>query len=122
MYTVNHRSDPLFVGKKNKEWEDLFNHVIKKLEIALEDWEMMKRASEDESEECAERFERHFYEFIEELKIWYQHLEQPPATIEDTETLSEIREILERLPAPLELNFLTELELMIDGEDQVRYD
>ena len=100
----------------------MINRAKEKLETALEDWEMMKIASEDESEECAERFEKHFYEFIDEVKIWYQHLEQPPSTIEDAENLIEIREIIERLPAPLELNFFTELELIIDGEDQVRYD
>ncbi|OIK16195.1 hypothetical protein BIV60_05985 [Bacillus sp. MUM 116] len=98
------------------------NRVKEKLEAALEDWEMMKNASEDESEDYAERFERHFYEFIDELKIWYQHLDHPPTTIEDAENLIEIKEILERIPAPLELNFYTELELIIDGEDQVRYD
>ncbi|WP_083402129.1 hypothetical protein [Bacillus sp. MUM 116] len=100
----------------------MINRVKEKLEAALEDWEMMKNASEDESEDYAERFERHFYEFIDELKIWYQHLDHPPTTIEDAENLIEIKEILERIPAPLELNFYTELELIIDGEDQVRYD
>lgn len=100
----------------------MINHVKEKLETALEDWEMMKKSSEDESEECAERFERHFYEFIDELKIWYQHLEQPPSTIEEAENLSEIIDIMEHLPSPLELNFLNELELIVDGEDQVRCD
>jgi hypothetical protein len=100
----------------------MLHGVKKKLDLALEDWEMMKKASEDESEECAERFERHFYEFIDELKIWYQHLAQPPATIEEAENLPEIKEIMEHLPAPLELNFYTELELIIEGIDQVRYD
>ncbi|WP_253701272.1 hypothetical protein [Bacillus sp. FJAT-29814] len=98
------------------------NTVKEKLKIALEDWEMMKKASEDDSEECAERFERHFYEFIDELKVWYQHLEQPPTTIEEAENLIEIREIMELLPSPLELNFLTELELIIEGEERVQYD
>ncbi|WP_423798521.1 hypothetical protein [Neobacillus sp. SAB-20_R2A] len=99
----------------------MINRVYEKLEAALLDWEMMKKASEDESEECAERFERHFYEFIDELKIWFQQLE-PPATIDDAENLPEISDIIERLPAPLQLNFLTELELIVEGEDQVRYD
>ena len=65
----------------------MINRVKRKLEVALEDWEMMKKASEDESEECAERFEMHFYEFIDELKVWYHHLEQPPTTIEEAENL-----------------------------------
>lgn len=100
----------------------MINRVYEKLEAALLDWEMMKNTSEDESEECAERFERHFYEFIDELKIWYQQLDQPPATIDDAENLPEISDIIERLPAPLQLNFLTELELIVEGVDQVRYD
>lgn len=100
----------------------MFNHVKEKMVAALEDWEMMKTASEDESDECAERFEMHFYEFISELKDWYQSLEHPPTTIEVAENLSEIREIMEHLPGPLVLNFLNELELIIEGEDQVRYD
>jgi len=98
------------------------NRVKQKLETALEDWEWMKKSSDEESEECAERFERHFYEFIDELKNWYQHLEQPPLSIEEAENLIEIKELVERLPAPLELNFMTELELIIEGIDQVRYD
>ncbi|MEH7177545.1 hypothetical protein [Neobacillus vireti] len=100
----------------------MMNRVKEKLETTLEDWEMMKTASEDESEEYAERFERHFYEFIKELKIWYEELEQPPASIEEAENLDEIREIMECIPEELQLNFYTELELIIEGEDQVRYD
>jgi hypothetical protein len=100
----------------------VFNRVEEKLDIALEDWEMMKTASEDESEECAERFEMHFYDFIDELKVWYHHLEQPPSTIEAAENLIEIREMIERVPEPLKLNFFTELELIIEGVDRVRYD
>ncbi|MBM7652815.1 hypothetical protein [Neobacillus cucumis] len=100
----------------------MINRVKEKLETALEDWRLMEISSEDEAEECAERFERHFYEFIDELKVWFQHLEQPPSSIEEAENLIEIKELMERLPTPLDLNFLTELELIIDGEDQVRYD
>ncbi|MED4224727.1 hypothetical protein [Neobacillus cucumis] len=100
----------------------MINRVKEKLETALEDWRLMEISLEDEAEECAERFERHFYEFIDELKVWFQHLEQPPSSIEEAENLIEIKELMERLPTPLDLNFLTELELIIDGEDQVRYD
>jgi hypothetical protein len=100
----------------------MMNRVKEKLDMALEDWEMMKTATEDDSAECAERFEMHFYEFIDELKGWYHLLEQPPATIEEAEELVEIKEIVERLPAPLELNFFTELELIIEGIDRERYD
>lgn len=98
------------------------SRVKLKLKTALEDWEMMGNASESESEDCAERFEMHFYEFIDELKAWYQHLEEPPTTIEEAENLVEVKEIADRLPAPLLLNFYTELELIIEGKNQVRYD
>jgi hypothetical protein len=100
----------------------LFDHVKEKWKAALHDWELMKTASEEESEEVAERFEMHFYQFIDELKSWYQHLEQPPTTIEEAENLSEIKEVLEQMPAPLELNFYTELELIIEGEERFRFD
>lgn len=100
----------------------MFKHVKEKLATALEDWEMMKKAAEDESDDCAERFEMHFYEFIDELKKWYHHLEQPPSTIEEAENLIEIREMMESLPEALQLNFLTELEFIIEGVDRVRYD
>lgn len=100
----------------------MINHVIKKLEAALEDWEMMTKTSGDEGADFAERFEMHFYEFIDELKNWYHHLNQPPTTIEEAEELEEIKGIINCLPAPLQLNFYNELELIIDGIDQVRYD
>src|SRR4051794_22606093 len=112
----------MYLSIPKTEGVNVINRVKEKLETALEDWEMMKKASEDESEECAERFEMNFYEFIGELKNWYKQLEQPPSTLEEAEKLTEILEILERLPAPLELNFFTELELIIEGEDQERYD
>lgn len=100
----------------------MIDRVKGKLEVALEDWERMKKASENESEEYADRFEMHFYEFIDELKVWYHHLEHPPATIEEAEDLAEIKEMAEQLPVPLQLNFFTELEFIIDGVDQERYD
>ena len=100
----------------------MINRVKNKLKVALEDWDMMQKTFGDEGAEFAERFELHFYDFIDELKEWYRQLEQPPTTLEEAEKLIEIQEILESLPSPLELNFFTELELIIEGEDQVRYD
>jgi hypothetical protein len=96
----------------------MFKHVKIKLETALVDWEAMKKTSYDESADFAERFELHFYEFIDELKIWYQQLGKKLTTIEEAEDLVEIKEILERLPEPLVLNFYNELELIIEGKEQ----
>ncbi|MDP4086143.1 MAG: hypothetical protein Q8934_16200 [Bacillota bacterium] len=96
----------------------MFKHVKMKLETALLDWEAMKKTSYDESEDFAERFELHFYEFIDELKIWYQQLGKQPTTIEEAENFAEIKEIIERLPEPLVLNFYNELDLIIEGKEQ----
>lgn len=102
--------------------DELINRVTKKLEDALLDWDLMTKTSGDEGADNAERFEMHFYEFIDELKVWFQGLQQPPTTMEEAENLDEIKDIMERIPAPLELNFYNELELIIEGKDQVRYD
>lgn len=91
-------------------------------EIAMEAWKMMQKASGDEGEEWAERFERYFYEFIDELKKWWKQLSPKPTKIEDAEQLPEIKKWLEQLPDVLHLNFLTELEYMVDGIDTVRFD
>lgn len=102
--------------------DEMINRVIDKLDVALLDWNMMTTRSGDEGAEVAERFEMHFYEFVDELKAWFQSLQQPPTTMEEAENLDEIKDIIERLPAPLELNFYNELELITEGKDQVRYD
>lgn len=96
--------------------------VYKALKETLEDWTMMQKTSGDEGAEWAERFERHFYEFIEEVKNWYKNLDPVPKTIDELEELEEIKEMMEQLPGPLVLNFMTELEDMVDGIKHKRYD
>jgi len=91
-------------------------------ETAMEAWDMMQKTSGDEGAEWAERFERYFYEFIDELKKWWKTLQPKPTTIEEAEGLPEIQKWMERIPAPLQLNFLTELEDILDGIDTVRFD
>jgi hypothetical protein len=98
------------------------NHVHEALDTALEDWGMMQKTSGDEGAEWAERFERHFYDFIEVLRLWYNGLETPPKDIDEAEAMPEIKEIIERLPDPLQLNLTMELEIMIDGISTSRYD
>ncbi|WLR52866.1 hypothetical protein LC040_08230 [Bacillus tianshenii] len=96
--------------------------IHQKLTIVLEDWTMMQKTSGDEGAEWAERFEKHFYEWIEELKAAWHSLDDRPKTIEDAESLPEIEELIDRLPGPLQLNFLTELEEIVEGEESLRYD
>ncbi|WP_078553646.1 hypothetical protein [Bacillus alkalicellulosilyticus] len=100
----------------------MYNKVIEALEIALDDWAMMQQTDGDEGAECAERFERHFYLFIDECKEWFHTLETKPKDIIEAESLKEIEELQQRLPGPLQLNFLTELEDIIDGIETKRYD
>lgn len=51
----------------------------------------------------------HFYDFIDALKAWYRHLEQPPTTIEEAENLIKIKLIAERYPHHLNLTFIQNL-------------
>ena len=100
----------------------MFDHVRKSLNIALEDWSMMQKTDGDEGEETAERFERHFYEFIDHFKSWFHTLNPMPTDVLEAEDLPEVIEIQNKLPGPLQLNFLTELELIIDGIERSRFD
>lgn len=100
----------------------MFEKVKHAINIALEDWSMMQKTAGDEGAESAERFEMHFYEFIEEFEKWFHLLDDQPKHLEDAENLKEVVEILDILPGPLQLNFMMELERIIDGIETTRYD
>jgi hypothetical protein len=100
----------------------MFEQVIKTLDTALEDWNMMQKTSGDEGAEWAERFERHFYDFTDELQVWITGLDYTPKDIDEAEAMSEIKEIVARLPDPLQLNLTIELENILDGISTTRYD
>ncbi|WML26750.1 hypothetical protein [Neobacillus sp. OS1-33] len=91
-------------------------------ETAMEAWSMMQKTSGDEGTEWAERFERYFYEFIDELKKWWETLQPKPSSIEEAEELPEIKKWMEQIPAPVQLNFLTELEDILEGFETERFD
>jgi uncharacterized protein with von Willebrand factor type A (vWA) domain len=91
-------------------------------ETAMEAWSMMQKTSGDEGAEWAERFERYFYEFIDELKKWWATLHPKPTNLDEAEELPEIKKWMEQIPAPVQLNFLTELEDILDGFDTERFD
>jgi hypothetical protein len=98
------------------------NRMTETFETAMEAWDMMQKTAGDEGAEWAERFERYFYEFIEELKKWWETLDPKPSNMEEAEALPEIKKWMEKIPDPVQLNFLTELEDIIDGLDTVRFD
>ncbi|WP_223699906.1 hypothetical protein [Sutcliffiella deserti] len=90
--------------------------VMDSLSIALEDWHMMQKMEGDEGAEWAEKFERDFYTFIEAFEKWFRNIKPKPEQLELAESLELVNEIQEKLPGPLQLNFLLELERMVDGE------
>ncbi|WNF38191.1 hypothetical protein RJD24_07115 [Bacillaceae bacterium IKA-2] len=97
-------------------------NVSNALKIVLEDWKMVQETEGDEGEEAAERFEMHFYQFIDEFKLWFKSLDQPPQTLEELEEMDEVKSIQQLLPDPLQLNFMTEMEEIIDGVETNRFD
>jgi hypothetical protein len=91
-------------------------------ETAMEAWQMMQQTADDEGAEWAERFERYFYEFINELKIWWETLNPKPTSLEEAEEIPEVQKWLQQIPDPVQLNFLTELEDIVDGIESKRFD
>ena len=91
-------------------------------DTALEAWSMMQKTEGDEGAEWAERFERYFYAFFDELKVWWNGLDEKPETVEEAEELPEIKSFAERIPCPVYITFLTELEDILDGFETTRFD
>lgn len=102
--------------------ENIMKKIDEYFETMLEAWSMMQKTTDDEGAEWAERFERYFYEFIDEMKKWWETLNPKPTNIEDAEELPEVKKWMEQIPGPVQLNFLTELEDLVDGFDTVRFD
>ncbi|MFV8827897.1 hypothetical protein [Alkalihalobacterium sp. APHAB7] len=99
-----------------------FQTVKEALDTALYDWSLMQKTSGDEGAEHAERFERHFYDFIDEFETWFRTLDPEPTELEEAEALPEVMELEQHLPGPLQLNFTIELERIIDGYKTSRFD
>lgn len=98
------------------------DNVNEALKIILEDWQRMQQTKGDEGEEAAERFETNFYRFSDEFKNWFKNLDQPPKTLEDLENMEEVKNIQQSLPDPLQLNFVIEMEEIIDEIETKRFD
>ncbi|WP_102349098.1 hypothetical protein [Bacillus sp. Marseille-P3661] len=83
---------------------------------------MMQKTDGDEGADWAERFEMNFYQLIEDIKNWTKTFDQDNLTLEMLEQQPIIQKIMNELPAPLQLNFQNELELIAENEEQVRFD
>ncbi|MFJ9498401.1 hypothetical protein [Brevibacillus centrosporus] len=97
----------------------------KALRTVLDNWEKMKKSHEDDAADDAEQFEASFYKWIEAVRQWYKELEQKPTSLEDALLLPEMATSMELLPVELQLNFETELELIVEGQERMedeRYD
>lgn len=100
----------------------LVGDVKNALDKVLYDWGMMQKTAGDEGADWAEIFERDFYLFIDVFEAWFNKLANKPKTIEDAEDLPEIEQIQNQLPGPLLLNFEMELERILDGLTDYRFD
>ncbi|WP_417900293.1 hypothetical protein ABN702_08615 [Bacillus haimaensis] len=96
--------------------------VMETLKQALDDWKMMQQTEGEEGAEWAEKFERDFYLFIDEFERWFTTLPKRPIQQEEAESLDLVITIQDLLPGPLLLNFLNELERIMDGESTQWFD
>jgi len=104
---------------------DMNMKVAQALNAALTNWNAMSGSGEDEAESAADRFEASFYLLIDAVRDWVDGLDPRPRTLEQLYRLPTVETIVERLPAPLQLNFETEAELIIDNirrVDEDKYD
>jgi hypothetical protein len=95
------------------------NELLLALEMTLDCWNRMQSSGIEQAEEAANAFESQFYRFIDELSAWFKALPRKPSTLEEALNLQPLPLLAGRLPAPLLLNFETELELMVDGIERV---
>ncbi|WP_141499834.1 hypothetical protein [Paenibacillus luteus] len=100
--------------------------VEQALGTVLKNWRAMTVADMDEAEGSADQFEASFYSFIDTVREWATAELKPfPQTIEQFLALPPILSIMDKLPAPLHINFETEAELIIDNiirVDDEKYD
>lgn len=100
-------------------------NVREAFETMNANWTRMQSSDMDSADEDANRFERTFYEFVEEVREWVKAWPQQPKSVEDVMARPEIEAFFEELPGPLHLNLETELELIVEGlvrEEDEKYD
>ena len=84
-------------------------------EEMIRNWNRMGSSDMDEAGDAADRFERSFYLFIDEVKDWFAQRGTKPQSLDEALALPEMEAFAEELPGPLLLNFETELELIVEG-------
>jgi len=81
----------------------------------LGNWERMQTSELDEAGEAADRFQTSFYAFIDCFRDWFEAMSDKPSTFDAAREVPEISTIIAQLPIQLQLNFDTELELIVEG-------
>lgn len=94
-------------------------NVQEAFRTTIDNWDAMQRSDMDSADEDANRFERTFYEFIDELRDWMQTWSQKPKTVDEAMERPEITPFFDDLPGPLHLNLETEMELIVEGITRV---
>ncbi|NOU75690.1 hypothetical protein GC098_30685 [Paenibacillus sp. LMG 31458] len=100
-------------------------NVEQALQTTLKNWNAMSASRGDEQEAVADQFQSSFYLFIDAVREWIYKSEPRPQTIDELLDMDMMQEILDVLPAPLHLNFETEVELIMDNVvriDDDKYD
>jgi hypothetical protein len=90
--------------------------VHESLNAVLENWQRMQSSDMDSAGDDADHFEDSFYEFIDQVRLWFEAMENQPNSLDEALVKPEIEKIVDQLPAPLYLNFETELDLIIEGK------
>ena len=98
------------------------SNVQQALAITLQNWQAMTSYQSDEKEAVADQFQSSFYEFIDTVRDWVLRQDPLPLTLDDMLEIDMIQDIFDLLPAPLHLNFETEIELIIDRVERVDED
>ncbi|GAB2696451.1 hypothetical protein ACFQWB_03405 [Paenibacillus thermoaerophilus] len=91
------------------------DQVKKALDVMLGNWERMADADMDDAESSADSFQDSFYAMVEELRRWTDGLSERPASLEAFMELPLVKDIVDRLPDPLRLNFETEAEWIVEN-------
>lgn len=92
--------------------------IAKEFASMLKHWEQMAGSDFDDAEEDAGRFQESFYRFMDLVRDWIESLNTRPKTVEEALQLPPLADIAANLPAPLYLNFETELELILEGQSR----
>lgn len=80
------------------------------LDVVVHNWQTMQSSDPDDAGEDAERFEQSFYRFIDVVAAFLTDHAKRPKGLEEALDIPEISALRERIPAPLQLNFDTEVE------------